>query len=114
MSSTKLFSIGAIRSYLLLNLLDMIEVVRKGCMNVSKRDAGNVRHNLVRRHALVLMPTDDVLHPHSVARNVSPSTADAGAFNDSLVDGIVCSHKLHVPLCVQNWTPIGLQIGPLR
>jgi hypothetical protein len=73
----------------------VIEVVCEGSMNIRKRDCGNVRNNLVGRHALVLMPNDNVLHANPVARKAGPTAADAWSFNDSLARRVVCVHSAY-------------------
>jgi len=61
-----------------LDLVDVIEVVGKGCVNVCERNSGDVRDNLIRRHALVFMPHNNVEHPNAVAGDASFTSADAG------------------------------------
>jgi len=54
-------------------------------MNISQSDRGNVRDDLVRCHALVLMPRHDVLDPNAVAINARPTAAGLRCFYDPLI-----------------------------
>ena len=46
---------------------------------------GCARDDLVRRHAVVLVPNHDVLHSNPVAVNASPSAPRFGCFYDLLI-----------------------------
>jgi hypothetical protein len=83
------FDIRAVRPHLFLDLSDMIEVVREGCMDVRQGDRGDLRDDLVRSQSLVLIETDDVLHTDPVSRNARPSTTDPRSLSDSLVRAVV-------------------------
>src|SRR6185437_6113183 len=71
----ELVSVLAIRLDLLPDLLHMIEVVGESAVDIGEGNRRNVRDDLVRRHTLVLVSNDEVLHANAVTRNASPPTA---------------------------------------
>ena len=62
MSQPHLFRKSAFRPHVLLNFLEMVKVVRKGNMDVSERNRGNLRNDFVWCHSWVFMPTNYVEH----------------------------------------------------
>lgn len=61
-----------------LYLIPMIVVVSQGGVDVTERDRRYLGNDLVGRQALLLVPDDDVQHPHPMARDTGPASADAG------------------------------------
>src|ERR1035438_9771203 len=66
-------------------LLNVIEIVGEGGMDVGESDRRNVRHDLVGGHALVLMPHHDIEHTDAVAGDAGLSAADAGRPGDPVL-----------------------------
>jgi hypothetical protein len=81
----ELIRIFPIRSNLLLNFFDVIEVVGESTMNVSESDRRDVGDDFVGRQALVLIPDHNVLHPNAMATDASPAAGGFGCFDDSLI-----------------------------
>src|ERR1039458_2406299 len=67
------------------DLLNVIEIVGEGGMDVGESDRRNVRHDLVGGHALVLMPHHDIEHTDTVAGDAGLSAADAGRPGDPVL-----------------------------
>jgi hypothetical protein len=67
------------------DLLNVIEIVGEGGVDVGESDRRNVRHDLVGGHALVLMPHHDIEHTDTVAGDAGLSAADAGRPGDPVL-----------------------------
>jgi hypothetical protein len=75
--------------HLFLDFLDVIEIICQGGMYFRKRERGNMRDDLIRRHSLVLVPRDDIQHADTVTRNASPSSTDAWCLDDPFGRGVL-------------------------
>ena len=64
----------AFRPHLLLDLFDVIEVVREGGVDVGKSNGRDLGDNLVGRHALMFVPHHDIEHTDAVARDTGRAT----------------------------------------
>lgn len=64
--------------HLLLNVIDVVEIVGQGAIDIAEGNAGYMGHYLVRSHALVLMPHHDIKHTNAVTRNAGFSAANIG------------------------------------
>src|ERR1039457_5185246 len=85
MSASEIFGKRTLGSHLLPDLLEVIEIVGEGGMDVGESDRRNVRHDLVGGHALVLMPHHDIEHTDTVAGDAGLSAADAGRPGDPVL-----------------------------
>src|ERR1039458_4247400 len=69
------------------DLLNVIEIVGEGGMDVGESDRRNVRHDLVGGHALVLMPHHDIEHTDTVAGDAGLSAQAAGVPGEPFLGG---------------------------
>src|SRR5947209_16842039 len=63
----------------------MIEIVREGCVDVCQCDRWDLRNDLVRSHALVLMPAHDIKHPYAMAGDTRSASAHTWRSNDAFL-----------------------------
>jgi len=69
MGTAELLLKRAFDAHFLLNLFDVVEVVREGDADVGAGYGGVAGNNLVGRQALVLIADHDIEHAYTVARN---------------------------------------------
>jgi hypothetical protein len=63
--------------HFLLDLVDVVEKVRKGGVDVGESDAWNVVDDLIGFHAHVLMPNDNIEHTHTMTDDTGLAAAYA-------------------------------------
>ncbi len=71
-----LFHEGTFGTHFFLNFFDMVEVIGKSCVNVGERDRRNMGNNFIGRHAVVLMPYDDVQHADAMPVKARSTSTD--------------------------------------
>lgn len=95
----------ALGSHLLLDIVDVIEVVGEGRVDVGKSDRRNIGDDLVGSHALMLMPHDDIDHTDTVAGDAGLAAANAGRPGDPILGG-----RRHDSSIKRTVSPLGLTI----
>ena len=80
-------SAKALRTHLLLDLLDVIEVIGQGGVDIGERDSRNVGDDLG-RHALMFMPRHHIEHADAVARNAGLAATNSRRPADPVLNGL--------------------------
>lgn len=87
MIPAELFREFALRPHLLLDLVNVIEIVGEGRVDIGERDRRNVGDNFVGCHTLLLMPYYDIEYTDPVARDAGFTAADADRSADPIFRG---------------------------